>query len=183
MMLARLTLLLFFLLFCSSSCAQEVDDKTRTLRFYHTHTGKNLDVVYFRDGIYWPEAIKEINTFLADWRNGKSHPIDLKLLDILWEIQQITGNIDRYEVISAYRSSETNNLLRSRSSGVAAKSQHLEGKAIDVRLRGLDTRKLRDIARSLKKGGVGYYEKSDFVHIDTGRVRHVVIGGEFNDCS
>jgi uncharacterized protein YcbK (DUF882 family) len=146
-------------------------DEIRSLRFYHTHTGQELDVVYFDNGSYRPDAVRQVNAFLADWRNGKAHRIDPKLLDILWEIQQVTGNSDRYEIISAYRSPETNALLRSRSKGVAKKSQHMEGRAIDVRLRGLDTRVLRDTALSLGKGGVGYYDKSDFVHIDTGRVR------------
>lgn len=175
-MLARVTRILPFitgLLLSSVSLDLPArQDEVRSLRFYHTHTGEELDVTYFYNGIYWPDAAEQVNRFLADWRNGKKHPIDLKLLDILWEIQQVTGNTDRYEVISAYRSPETNSLLRSRSKGVAAKSQHVAGKAIDVRLRGLDTRVLRDTARALKKGGVGYYQESDFVHIDTGRVRY-----------
>lgn len=92
-------------------------------------------------------------------------------MDILWEIQQVSGNNNAYEVISAYRSPETNKLLRKNSSGVARKSQHVLGKAIDVRLSGLETEKLRDIALELKLGGVGYYQRSNFVHVDTGRVR------------
>jgi uncharacterized protein YcbK (DUF882 family) len=92
-------------------------------------------------------------------------------MDILWEIQRVIGNNNTYEVISGYRSKETNRYLHSKSKGVARQSQHLLGKAIDVRLRGLDTRKLRDTALALKLGGVGYYEKTDFVHVDTGRVR------------
>ncbi len=143
----------------------------RRLDFYHTHTGDNLSVTYFRDGDYQPAALEQLNRFLSDWRNGKGREIDPKLLDILWEIQQETGSQDTYEVISAYRSPETNAMLRSRSSGVAKNSQHLHGKAIDVRLRGVDTRVLRDTALRLERGGVGYYAKSDFVHVDTGRVR------------
>lgn len=166
-----LPLLACLMLIASPTPAELSKDDVRSLRFYHTHTGEELDVTYFYNGIYWPDEIGKVNAFLADWRNGKQRSMDLKLLDILWEIQQVTGNQDRYEVISAYRSPETNALLRSRSKGVAAKSQHIEGKAIDVRLRGLDTRVLRDTAIALKRGGVGYYEQSDFVHIDTGRVR------------
>jgi uncharacterized protein YcbK (DUF882 family) len=93
-------------------------------------------------------------------------------MDILWRIQQATGNTNTWEVISAYRSPQTNEMLRSRSSGVAKKSQHLIGTAIDVRLNGLDLEVLRDTARNLKLGGVGYYPGSDFVHVDTGRVRY-----------
>jgi uncharacterized protein YcbK (DUF882 family) len=113
----------------------------------------------------------ELKVFLADWRNGVQHEIDPKLMDILWQIQRATGNRETFEVISAYRSEQTNRQLRSKSQGVAQYSQHLLGKAIDVRLRGLDTRELRDTALELQLGGVGYYEKTDFVHVDTGRVR------------
>jgi uncharacterized protein YcbK (DUF882 family) len=93
-------------------------------------------------------------------------------MDILWQIQQATGSTDTWEVISAYRSPETNELLRSKSSGVARKSQHLVGNAIDVRLRNLELAVLRDTAKNLRLGGVGYYAGSNFVHVDTGRVRY-----------
>jgi len=145
--------------------------ESRSLKFYHTHTHETLEVTYYRDGDYQPESLAELYDFLSDWRNGHQHPIDPGVMDILWEIQQVAGNHNAYEVISAYRSPETNELLRARSSGVAKKSQHILGKAIDVRLRGVKTEKLRDIALELKLGGVGYYQQSDFVHVDTGRVR------------
>lgn len=145
--------------------------ESRTLSFYHTHTNETLTVTYYDAGDYLPESLEELRVFLSDWRNGHQHPIDPGVMDILWEIQQVTGNGGSFEVISAYRSPETNAWLRKNSPGVAKKSQHLLGKAIDVRLRGTDTDKLRDIALDLKLGGVGYYEKSDFVHVDTGRVR------------
>lgn len=145
--------------------------ESRTLRFYHTHTYKTLEVTYYENGDYRPESLEELRVFLSDWRNGHQHPIDPGVMDILWEIQREAGNNNAYEVISAYRSPETNDYLRQNSSGVAKKSQHLLGKAIDVRLRGMDTAKLRDIALNLKLGGVGYYGQSDFVHVDTGRVR------------
>ena len=144
----------------------------RTLSFFHTHTGDMLQVVYFRQGEYDTEAFAELRVFMADWRNGEQHDIDPKLMDIHWQLQQVTGSADTWEVISAYRSSETNKMLRSRSSGVAKNSQHLLGTAIDVRLREVELETLRDSARSLKLGGVGYYAKSDFVHVDTGRVRY-----------
>jgi len=144
----------------------------RTLKFYHTHTGKSLVITYYRQGDYSTGAFDEIRAFLADWRDGKQHDLDPGLMDILWQIQQATGSSNTWEVISAYRSPETNELLRSGSSGVAKKSQHLLGTAIDVRLRGLDLEVLRSTARHLKLGGVGYYPGSDFVHVDTGRVRY-----------
>lgn len=145
--------------------------EARTLRFYHTHTNETLKVTYYQRGDYVPESLEELRIFLSDWRNGHQHPIDPGVMDILWEIQQVAGNDNAFEVISAYRSPETNAWLRQNSNGVAKKSQHLLGKAIDVRLRGTETEKLRDIALELKLGGVGYYEKSDFVHVDTGRIR------------
>lgn len=143
----------------------------RLLSFHHTHTGRDLSVTYFEHGTYSEEGLEQVRDFLSDWRNGERHDIDPGLLDILWRIQLAGRHVGTWEVISAYRSPETNRMLRSRSGGVAKKSQHLEGKAIDVRLRGLDTAKLHQIALDLELGGVGYYGKSDFVHVDTGRVR------------
>ena len=144
----------------------------RSLKFYHTHTGKLLQVTYFSAGQYVPEAMTELRVFLADWRNQKEKDIDPELMDILWQIQKISANNDSFEVISAFRSEETNAMLHSKSSGVARNSQHVLGKAIDVRLRGLDLKRLHDTARELRLGGVGYYPGSDFVHVDTGRVRY-----------
>ena len=144
----------------------------RMLKFFHTHTGDSLQVVYFRQGDYDPGALADIRVFLADWRDGKQHDFDPHLMDILWQLQQASGSTDTWEVISAYRSAKTNEILRSRSSAVASKSQHLLGKAIDVRLRGLELKELHASARNLKLGGVGYYPDSNFVHVDTGRVRY-----------
>ncbi len=144
----------------------------RALKFFHTHTGDSLEVVYFRNGEYDPAAFSDLRVFLADWRDGKQQDIDPELIDILWQLQRVTGSSNTWEVISAYRSPETNELLRSTSSGVASKSQHLLGHAMDVRLRGVDLAQLRDSAKSLKLGGVGYYADSNFVHVDTGRVRY-----------
>lgn len=161
-----LTLLLLF----PPVNAMETDD-ARTLKFFHTHTGQSLEVTYYQNGLYRLESMEQLRDFLADWRNGEKKEIDPKLMDILWKIQQTTGNSNTFEVISAYRSPGTNRYLRSKSKGVAQNSQHIVGKAIDVRLRGLDTKELRDIALQLKLGGVGFYAKNDFVHVDTGRVR------------
>jgi len=144
----------------------------RTLSFYHTHTGKTLEVTYYEDGAYDRQGMTEIRDFLADWRNGEQREIDPALMDILWQIQLEARHLGTYEVISAYRSPETNEMLRNRSKGVARKSQHLSGNAIDIRLRGMETASLREIAVRLKRGGVGYYRASDFVHVDTGRVRY-----------
>jgi uncharacterized protein YcbK (DUF882 family) len=144
----------------------------RTLKFFHTHTGDTLQVVYFRQGEYDPHAFADLRVFLADWRDGQQHDFDPKLMDILWQLQLATGSSNTWEVISAYRSPETNAMLRSKSNGVAKNSQHLLGSAIDVRLRGLDLKVLHQSAINLKMGGVGYYARSKFVHVDTGRVRY-----------
>ena len=144
----------------------------KTLRFYHTHTGETLRVTYFRQGEYVTEAFTDLRVFLADWRDGEQHDMDPKLMDILWQLHQATGSSGTWEVISAYRSPETNEMLRGKSSGVASKSQHLIGKAIDVRLRGLELQQLHESATNLKLGGVGYYPSPNFVHVDTGRVRY-----------
>ncbi len=165
------TVLLLLSMVAFGSLSGNTGDE-RLLKFYHTHTGDSLQVVYFRLGEYDPGALADIQVFLADWRNGEQHELDPGLMDILWQLQQATGSTETWEVISAYRSPETNEMLRSKSSGVAKKSQHLVGNAIDVRLRGIDTKVLRDSAKNLNLGGVGYYASSNFVHVDTGRVRY-----------
>lgn len=143
----------------------------RRLTFYHTHTQKTLDVTYAVGGEYIDSALSEINGFLADFRTGDAAVMDRELLDLIYDVRASLGSEAPFEVISAYRSPKTNEMLRSKSSGVAKRSQHLLGKAIDVRLRGIPSVSLRDAAIALQRGGVGYYEQSDFVHMDTGRVR------------
>ncbi len=158
------------LVFMSGSFGNIQD--VRTLNFYHTHTGQSIAATYYVNGKYSSAALDDLKVFLADWRDAQQKDIDPALLDILWQIQQQTNNAGTYEIISAYRSPQTNEMLRKSSSGVAKASQHVVGNAIDVRLRGLDTAVLRDTARELRLGGVGYYAKSDFVHIDTGQPRY-----------
>lgn len=143
----------------------------RSLSFYHTHTKKTLDVTYSVGGEYVESALAEVNDFLGDFRTGDATMIDPALLDLIYDVRASLGSNDTFEVISAYRSPETNEMLRNLGRGVAKKSQHLVGKAIDVRLRNIASIDLRDAAIKIKRGGVGYYKKSDFVHIDTGRVR------------
>ena len=143
----------------------------RVLSFYHTHTGERLTVVYLSDGAYVDSALAQISHFLRDFRTGDAVDIDPELLDILHIVYERTGSRGHFEVISAYRSPKTNEMLRSNSSGVAKKSQHLHGKAIDVRLTDVPISSLRSAAYELQRGGVGYYTASDFVHLDTGRFR------------
>jgi len=166
---ARYVILLSLLLLPLGTDASASGD--RLLSFLHTHTDKRLTVTYYRDGAYVPEALAELNRFLFDFRTGDVVEIDPALFDILHSLQQATGSTGTFEVISAYRSPETNEMLRRRSSGVAKRSQHVLGKAIDVRLTDVDTSILRDVALSMKSGGVGYYPGSNFIHVDTGRVR------------
>jgi len=157
-----------------SAASLRIDtDDERQLSFYHTHTGKRLNVVYSRNGDYVPSALAEINNFLFDFRTGDKAEMDPELLDLIYDVREALGSDSAYQVVSAYRSPKTNEMLRGRSqdTGVAKNSQHLLGKAIDVRLEGVKTTALRDTAIAMKGGGVGFYEASDFVHMDTGRVR------------
>lgn len=143
----------------------------RSLSFLHTHTGESLTVDYCSDGTYDGSCLAQLNHFLRDFRSGELHAIDPQLLDILFELQVRADRNAVFEVISGYRSPLTNAALRQHSHGVAEHSLHMEGRAIDIRISGYSTRKLRDDALSLQRGGVGFYAVSDFVHVDTGRVR------------
>ena len=143
----------------------------RALAFSHTHTGGRLDLVYADAGEYVPDALRAIDTFLKDFRTGDVHPIDPNLLDTLSQLADIFDRPGEFQVISGYRSPKTNAQLRNKSTGVAKKSYHMQGRAIDVRLTGARTAELAKAARSLKAGGVGFYPRSDFIHLDTGPVR------------
>ncbi|PIE65703.1 MAG: Twin-arginine translocation pathway signal [Desulfobacterales bacterium] len=143
----------------------------RSLSFYHTHTCQSLDIVYAHGDCYDIKALKKIDDYLKDFRTGDKYPIDRRLLDQLWIIEQAMGKKGTFEVISGYRSPVTNESLRKNSSGVAKRSFHMQGRAIDIRFSGASTAEVRDFAVALKSGGVGYYPKSDFVHLDTGKVR------------
>ena len=143
----------------------------RSLSLYNTHTSEELRITYAGQRAYDLDALRRINHFLRDHRTGDIHPIDPKLLDILFSVQQISGTRGVFEVISGYRSPQTNAMLRRKSSGVVGRSLHLVGRAIDVRMTGMKTKELSRVALHVRQGGVGYYAKSDFVHLDTGRVR------------
>lgn len=161
---------------CSSAEAETpeaapVPPAGRRIVMTNTHTGETADVVFRNESGYIPEAIDKLEAVLRDHRSNERHPMDPALFDILADLAQTAGVEPRYQIISGFRSSESNAMLRSRSKGVAEKSLHLQGKAIDVRLKGVPTDKLRDLALAAARGGVGYYHKSDFVHVDTGRVR------------
>ena len=144
----------------------------RTLSFVHTHTGEQLSTVYFEDGEYRAPELGRINQLLRDFRTGEVHPIDTQVLDILADLRVLADRDEPYQVISGHRSPQTNSALHRHSSGVAEHSLHLQGRAIDVRLPGVPTDRLRELALAMGRGGVGYYAQSDFVHLDNGRVRY-----------
>lgn len=143
----------------------------RSLRFYNLHTGEKLQATYWAGGEYIQDELAAINTLLRDHRNGEVEIIDTHLLDQLVALQHQVGHQGAYHIISGYRSPQTNQALRKNSNGVAKRSLHMQGRAIDVRLPGVELKHLRQAALSLRAGGVGYYPKSNFVHLDTGRHR------------
>jgi uncharacterized protein YcbK (DUF882 family) len=144
----------------------------RSLVLYNTHTDEKLKATYFRGSSFDKGALKDINHILRDHRTGDVFPIDLKLLDLLTELHRKSGSKQPFQIISGYRSPKTNSMLNAESSGVAKRSMHLDGKAIDIRLADVKLRDLRDTAIAMKRGGVGMYTGSNFVHVDTGRVRY-----------
>ncbi|WP_197723362.1 DUF882 domain-containing protein [Thiomicrorhabdus aquaedulcis] len=154
--------------------AKSSHEEFRNLSFYNTHTGETLSTTYWEQGVYHKSAINEFNQLLRDHRTGESHPIDIKLFDLLHAIRAQTGRKDAFNVISGYRSAKTNAMLNGKSaaSGVAKKSLHMQGKAIDINLPGFKLADLRTIAMHQQRGGVGFYPKSNFIHVDTGSVRH-----------
>lgn len=143
--------------------------QSRSLSFEHTHTGETLSVTYWENGRYVNGALEEINQLMRDHRSGDVHVMDPRLLDSLTALQLLLEVREPYQIVSAYRSPATNAKLRSASKGVARRSMHMEGKAIDIILSSRDTRQVRDAALELACGGVGYYP--NFVHMDTGAVR------------
>jgi uncharacterized protein YcbK (DUF882 family) len=143
----------------------------RSLSFFNTHTGERLETVYWCEGAYRPEALGAIDHILRDHRTEEVKKIDPGLLDVLHSIRTTIGSETPFHVISGYRSPATNAELRLHERGVAAGSLHMTGRAIDIRLPGTRLQDLRGTARALKAGGIGYYPASDFVHVDTGRVR------------
>jgi uncharacterized protein YcbK (DUF882 family) len=149
----------------------------RRLKFHHLHTAEDLDVVYWDDGKYVWDSLQAVNRLLRDFRSLEVHPVDVRLLDILFTLQSLTGSKEPYRIISAFRSPATNEMLSGQSAvtngatQVAKKSLHMEGKAMDVRLNDVSLTGFRDAALALQGGGVGYYADSAFVHVDIGPVR------------
>ncbi len=144
----------------------------RRIKLFNTHTSETVDVVFRRGEVYDEKALETLRNVLRDHRNGESHEMDRGLFDQLVDLASAADVEPSYEIISGYRSPDSNSTMAARpGSGVSKNSLHMQGKAIDVRLKGCTVEKLRDLALAAKRGGVGYYQRSRFVHIDTGRFR------------
>ena len=150
----------------------EAAAETRTLNMYYTHTKKSAKITFKKNGRYLKSGLRQANKFLADWRTGQQIKIDPRLLDTVWEVYQKTGSNKPIHVVSSYRSPKTNAMLRKTRGGQAKKSQHMVGRAMDFYIPGQSAKKMRSLGLRAQSGGVGYYPKSGFVHLDTGRVRH-----------
>ena len=156
----------------TSAIAGPARTTPRSLAFDNLHTGESVRTVYWADGQYVPESLAEIDRLLRDFRTNETKAIAPKLLDVLHTIAERLGTNRPIQLISGYRSPATNAVLHTRSSGVAKHSLHMDGMAADIRIPGHDLAQLRDAALSLQAGGVGFYPRSDFVHVDVGRIRH-----------
>ncbi|WP_028487180.1 DUF882 domain-containing protein [Thiomicrorhabdus chilensis] len=159
-------------LFAATPKQDKHEEAFRTLSFYNLHTGESLRTTYWEQGVYHPEALDEIRHVLRDFRTGETHDMDIALFDLLNDIRRKTESNKAFNIISGYRSPKTNAMLNNTTQGVAKKSLHMVGKAIDINLPGFELAHLRKVAMMQKRGGVGYYPASNFVHVDTGRVRH-----------
>lgn len=146
--------------------------RERTLRMYNTHTGESIKTTYWAEGQFVPEAMNDINRLLRDHRNNKVAPMDSKLVLLLDQVTTQVKPGSVIHIISGYRSPESNQLLADTTNGVAKHSMHMDGRAIDVRLPGVALAQLHKAALGAAGGGVGFYPDSQFVHLDTGRVRH-----------
>lgn len=156
----------------SPALARRIERDRRSLSFLHLHTGERLSVEYWAAGRHVGDALREIDMVLRDHRTGEHTRMDPELMDLLFALRTRLGTDRPFHVISGYRSPKTNAMLAARSGGVAKKSFHMRGMAIDIRIPGIDIRQVHKAARGLKIGGVGLYRRSDFVHVDTGRVRY-----------
>ncbi|WP_084144008.1 DUF882 domain-containing protein [Methylocapsa acidiphila] len=156
----------------SSTETAVANGDTRTLSLYHSHTGESIDATFRVNGAYDPAVLEKLNWFLRDWRNNDRTKMDPRLFDVVWETYRSAGANEPIVVVSAYRSPETNAMLRRRSRAVAEHSQHILGKAMDTTMPGMSMEKIRELGMRLQRGGVGYYGNANFVHLDVGNVRH-----------
>ncbi|WP_316860684.1 DUF882 domain-containing protein [uncultured Cohaesibacter sp.] len=145
---------------------------TRSLNLYNAHTKESAKIVYKRDGKFDADGLRKLNQFLRDWRRNEKTEMDPSLFDLIWQVYRDTGAKQPITVFSGYRSPATNNMLRSKSKGVAKNSRHTMGMAMDFYLPGVPLDRIRTVGLKMQAGGVGYYPGSRFIHIDTGSVRH-----------
>ncbi|PPC90905.1 MAG: Twin-arginine translocation pathway signal [Methylobacter sp.] len=143
----------------------------KTLALEHSHTGEKLKLTYYENGRYIKPALKEISYLLRDYNNDHVHTIDPFLLDQLYDLSTLLGTHRPFYIISGYRSPVTNAVMRKHHRGIAKDSLHMQGRAIDIQIEGIDARRIRNAAVAMQSGGVGYYRQSEFVHLDTGNVR------------
>jgi len=171
--LRLITFALFLILFrLAPASAAEAPLREYRLRLFHTHTNERIDIVYRRGDAYVPEAVNRLDQFLRDHRTGDIRQLDERLFDLLHDLAAFVGKAGaEINIVCGYRTPWSNEFLRETTSGVAAHSLHMEGEAIDIRMPGVATARLRDAALALQRGGVGYYPKSQFVHVDVGRIR------------
>jgi uncharacterized protein YcbK (DUF882 family) len=145
--------------------------RERFVRLVNGHTDESIEAVYWRDGVYLPDTMHQLNRVLRDHVSGEVHPIDPRLIDLLGDLRQSVGSSEPFQVISGYRSPRTNAWMHRHNRGVAAHSLHMRGQAADIILADSDLGSLHNAALELGEGGVGYYPRSGFVHVDTGAVR------------
>lgn len=166
--------ILFGILLCprQTSTAMETPLEQYRLRLFHTHTNERIDIVYRVGDTYLPEAVDRLDHFLRDHRTGTVRQLDPRLFDLLHDLTMILHRPEtEIDIVCGYRTPWSNEFLRRTTPGVALHSLHMEGEAIDIRIPGVPTATLRNAALSLHRGGVGYYPRSNFVHVDVGRVR------------
>ncbi len=155
----------------SSTETAAANGDTRTLNLYHSHTGELIQASFRLNGSYDPAVLEKLNWFLRDWRNNDHTRMDPRLFDVIWEAYRTAGASQPIVIVSAYRSPQTNAMLRRRSHGVAEHSQHIQGRAMDTTMPGMPMERIREIGMRLQRGGVGWYPSSNFVHLDVGSVR------------
>ena len=156
----------------SSQRTSSPESHDHLLLLFNTHTGERIDIVYRHGDAYIPDALAKLDFFLRDHRTGDVRHLDPRLYDILSDLTVAVGRPGgELDIVCGYRTASTNESLRAHAAGVAKNSLHIQAEAIDLRMPGIDTLKLRSAALALARGGVGYYPHSDFIHVDVGRVR------------
>ena len=150
----------------------ETISSQKELFFYNVYTHENLKAVYWKDGMYLPDGLAKINHIFRDSRTGREREININLLDLLFEVKEQVKSKEPYNIKSGYRTPKSNAILSKRYKGVAKNSLHMYGKAVDINMPGYSLRGIRKAAMKLRAGGVGYYPRSKFLHLDVGEVRY-----------